>query len=223
MAEQKKQLPFEDRRNKLYGPAVQGGKGRPTLTFGYVTRKFVNNMASITVKTNVPDDKDYGRITAEFPMAQMYTIFEMIEKAAREANYEQQSIRVYTDFAAGKKTDQPFPKANLIIGKEDDGRVYIALVAKNRPNIKFHIGPEEFYKLVVNGQELTTAEYYGMYATGYIKMIRAIYDNVVSTEFIPWYPDNNGGGNNNNGGGGNNNNNSNNGGDWGGDSGGDLW
>ena len=241
-APQRKQLPFDDQRMKLYANPVQGATKRPTLTFGYVTRKFVANMASITVRTQVPNDKNNGVIKAEIPMSSMYSIFETVKEILALPGAQERSRRLYTDFLMGKKTDQPVPYANLIVGKEEDGRVYIALVAKNRPNIKFHVAPDDFIREVTrDGQEMNTVEYYAQYGRGYFGLIADVYAWVVNSEFIGWSPDNgggnggnggNGGGNNwgggNNGGNGGGNNNGGGNSGWGGgndsnDSGDDLW
>lgn len=239
-APQRKQLPFDDQRYKLYAAPVQGAAKRPTLTFGFVTRNFVANCASITVRTQVPNDKNNGVIKAEMPMPDLYGIMETIKEITSLPGAQERSRRLYTDFLMGKKTDQPVPYANLIVGKEDDGRVYIALVSKNRPSIKFHVAPDDFIREVTrDGQEMNTVEYYAQYARGYFSMIKDVYAWCINSEFIAWNPNsnnnnnNNGGGNNggnnwnggnnNNGGGGNNNGGGNSG--WGNndDAGGDLW
>jgi len=243
-APQRKQLPLDDQRMKLYGTPVQGATKRPVLTFGYVTRKFVANMASITVKTQVPDDKNNGLIKAEIPMALMYSIRETINDMLTLQGAQEKIRGLYTDFLMGKKMDAPVKAVSLIIGKEEDGRVYLALVSRNRPSIKFHIAPDDFFREVMkDGQEMNTAEYYSQYARGFMNMILGVYDNLTQSEFIGWSPNGDGGnagGGNQNGGGNNNysggggqsggNNNSNGGGQsgggWGGgnDSGGDdLW
>lgn len=235
-APQRKQIPLDDQRMKLYGAIVQGASKRPVLTFGYVTRKFVANMASITVKTQVPNDANNGNIKAEIPMALMYSIRETINDMLALPGAQERIRGLYTDFLAGKKMDQPVKYASLIIGKEDDGRIYLALVARNRPSIKFHIAPDDFFREITkDGQEMNTTEYYAQYARGYMNMVFGVYDNLTQSEFIGWSPDN-ANGNNQNGGNGNNqysgggnnsqNNGGGNGGGWGGnnDNGGDdLW
>lgn len=243
-APQRKQIPLDDQRMKLYGAIVQGATKRPTLTFGYVTRKFVANMASITVKTQVPNDANNGNIKAEIPMALMYSIRETINDMLALPGAQERIRGLYTDFLAGKKMDQPVKYASLIIGKEDDGRIYLALVARNRPSIKFHIAPDDFFREVTkDGAEMNTTEYYAQYARGYMSMIFDVYGNLTQSEFIGWSPDNanggqganqNGGGNNNQYSGGNNQNQNGGGGGnggWGGNDGGnngggggdDLW
>lgn len=220
---QRKQLPFDDQRAKLYAPPAQGSTKRPTLTWGFSTRKFVANSATITVKTQVDGDKNFGRIDATIPMPQLYTMFRLIDNVIKTPGEQSRSIRIYTDFLAGKKTDSPVPVSNFIVGKESDGRVYLALVAKNRPNFKFYMTPDDFYRLVVDGQEMSTEEYYAACAEGYMRYIQDIFASVVNSEFVAWEPNGGNGGGNNNGysGGGNQSNNQ----SWGNDSGGDepLW
>lgn len=204
-APQRKQLPLDDQRMKLYGAVVSGATKRPVLTFGYVTRKFVANMASITVKTQVPNDANNGNIKAEIPMALMYSIRETAMDLLTLPGAQERIRGLYTDFLAGKKMDQPVKYASLIVGKEDDGRLYLALVSRNRPSIKFHIAPDDFFREVTkDGQEMNTSEYYSQYARGYMNMIFGVYDNLTQSEFIGWTPNDNQQGNNQNGNGNNN-------------------
>lgn len=235
---QREQTPLDDQRAKLYGTPAQPSHKRPVMTFGYVGKKYTAGCASITVKTNVPDDKNYGKIEAVIPMAQLYGVFEQIRNLTKLEGAQERSTRLFTDFMMGKKTDTPVAYANLIVGKEEDGRVYIALISRNRPAFKFYMCPDDFFRCITNGEEMNTAEFYAWNAVGYVNMIQGIFDNLVTTKFVPWVPDNggNGGGNKNNNysggnqnsGGGNNGGGNSGGGNggWGGNDGGgsgDLW
>lgn len=226
---QREQNPFDDQRAKLYAQPVQGSSKRPTLTFGIVTRKFTANMASITVKTQVPDDKNFGKIEAVIAMKDMYGLLEQVKRVAMNSGPTERTFRIYIDFAMGKKADKPFPGSAIQVGKEEDGRVYLSVTAKNRPAIKFHICPDEFFRQVVDGVEQTTEETYQCNAMGYVQFVSGIYAHLVPTKFVGWYPDGGGqGGNGNsgNGGGGNSGSGNGGGGSWGGDdnsSDGGLW
>lgn len=213
MADQpvKRQTYLDDLRAKLFAQPLQGGTKRPILTFGFVTRKYDTNCAEIKIKTNVPNDADNGQIKVVVPMRDLFGYFRSIESMAKQPGKQERSIRVYATFAKGGKVD-PYPAAMIHMGKEDDGRMYIAVTKKNRPNIKFYMCPDEMYRLVVNGEELTTEQMYAENALGYIDMIRGIFQTIMDRDYVAWEnPYTNGGGNNGggqrggNGGGGNNN------------------
>lgn len=203
MADQpvKRQTYLDDLRAKLFAKPLQGGTKRPILTFGFVTRKYDTNCAEIKIKTNVPNDADNGQIKVVVPMPDLFGYFRAIQNMATQSGKQERSFRVYATFAKGGKVD-PYPAAMIHLGKEDDGRMYIAVTKKNRPNIKFYMCPDEMYRLVVNGEELTTEQTYAEYALGYIDMIRGIYQTIMDRDFVPWEnPHNNGGGQRGNGGG----------------------
>lgn len=99
------------------------------------------NDVMITVRTNIPGDanNDYGRLTAQVPLDKFYTFMEWIKHAATTDEpfrwaYEHKDRKF---IGPGKMTDGPVLMYRLVVGREENGVVYISVVLEKRPNIKF--------------------------------------------------------------------------------------
>lgn len=82
-----------------------------------------------------------------------------------------------TKYVDGKKTNETYLQAKVIVGKDKEGIIFISVIEEGKKKIKFDLLPDtKWYKMFKNGEEITDKKdlsYY--YAISYIKTVRAIY------------------------------------------------
>lgn len=181
-----------------------------------------NNNPFIVVYTGDPSDDTpntpNGRIKAELDLPMVMMILNLLEQAITEEPGWKMCVECLNYiFPGGKKSDKPVNTANVWIGKDKEGSIFISVVdaiRKDRPVIKFDLAPSNFWFHINQrtGETITKQESSVIWTKGYVDLLRNLYANLAVTEYTPPKPrDNNGsGGNNNRGGGGGNNRNYNN-------------
>lgn len=205
----RKKIALDNRKLALSAPCPSAPGKFSTLSWRLVT-----NNPRITVYTNDPADmtekNQNGLISAALDAPVFFMLMKMLYKIvdAPAGTKEKIENRNYI-FPAGKRSEKPVVVSEIIIGKDEEGVVFISVVAydKNRPRIKFDLVPNEFHTLYhQNGQQFTKAEASELYARGYIKCLEGLMNHLLVTEWVE--PEKKDNGNNRNGGGnrgGNNN------------------
>lgn len=133
-----------------------------------------SNNPRITVYTNDPNDqKDNGRISANLDMPVFFSFLakfnEVIEHDG-EIKYKIENKNYI--FPGGKRSESPVVVSELWFGKEKDGMIWISVIARDRPKIKFPFTVSEFHKFQhADGSEFTTAELSKMVAKGYLNIL----------------------------------------------------
>lgn len=206
-APQRKKIALDESKLKLQGPQIDGGKGRASLAVG-----LHNNQPRIDVYTNDPNDSknDNGRIRAAFDTPTFFVFLENLREVIESPGKTLRAIqnRGYS-FRGGKRSEQPETLSTAICGKEDDGRIYIEIVAERRPRVKFYFLPSNWHFLMdQTGNKLEEAQVTKLYAKAWLNIMQRLIPHLLVTEYTEPPPrDNNGGGgwkgNNNGGGGGN--------------------
>lgn len=128
----------------------------------------------IVVRTQDPNDKDnnYGTIVAPMDPIIMSVLSDIIRQAADAEPGWRQKVTNKSTWHNGQKLEEPTRINDIIVGKDSEGCVYIALHEDNRPNLRFLFGPSTFHYLVKNdGSPLTKAELSVLFAKGYANMV----------------------------------------------------
>lgn len=151
---------------------------------------FHNNNPRITVYTGDPsesaDDPNYGRIVANLDLPVLYTFFEMMELAINAENGFKTKIenKNFT-FFGGKRSAAPVLVSELWVGKDKEGLVWISIVAKERPMIKFTLNASSFHSLFHgDGTAFTKGEASVCFAKGYISLLKQLYAQLAQSEFV---------------------------------------
>lgn len=193
---------------RLSADPVNGGQKRPSMSLSVS-----KNNPRLTVRTNVEGDKDYGKIVAAMDTPTFYSLMRELAKLATESGKTKRAVENHNYiFPGGKRSEKPVLVSTTMVGREEDGRIYIAVIANDRPKIKFYFSSPYFHHLIKeDGSKFSPAEDSASYCLSTIESWKALIPFVLYHEYVE--PDFNkrGGGGNNNGGGGNN---------WGGNSGG---
>lgn len=161
--------PFSVMSTWLHAEPVEGSQKRPNLRFNVI-----GNVPRISVRTNVPNDPQYGRIDFKTDLATFAAAMHYANQLATGADVPQERRFTYEDdFLAGKKLDKPMVLSTLMIGREaESGRIYIAIISsqQQRPRIRFFFGPSKYHNILNgDGTQITPKEMSEAYAIGFLK------------------------------------------------------
>ena len=193
-----------------------------------------NNNPRITIYTGLAEEKDdkdknYGRIQGKLDAPTFMLIVNGLDDLAKNG----EGKKVYSidnmkqKFANNKPVDEWFVINTIKFGRDDDGQIWMSIVERNRPKIKFIFTNPSYHVLKnADGSDLPPGDVSRLYTMAWCGVMRALLGPVMNTHYVPPKPRDaggNGGGGGNRGGynnGGNKGNYRSNGGGGGGNSGG---
>lgn len=183
---------------RLTAPPQQGSTKKAALSMGVW-----KNNPRLIVRTNVPNDKDYGKITAALNTFTFMALLHLLDKIADGPNDVKEVLNNNSDFVAGRKYDAPITVSKVMLGKSKEGVIWIAVTAKDRPMIKFEFQSDEWHFLShADGTNWTESESSVLYTHAWTNTARALVPLILKEEYMaPEFNDNRGG---QQGGGGNN-------------------
>lgn len=204
MAEQNQQyrkpLPktaFNEFKLRMSARKLEGANRRPTLAFS-----LVKNNPRITVRTELETDKNKGVVAAPMDAPTFYAFLELLNKAIESDSdcgwYIENKNHTYE---GGERSREPVVMSKTIVGKDEEGRVFIGVSSRGITPVKFIFGSSYYHALSdKGGSALTEAEASCLYAKGYIKLLTNLTASVMDTHYTEPEPRQYGGGNNNRGG-----------------------
>mgnify|MGYP003407541585 CR=1 FL=1 len=177
---------------RLSCPPAQGAP-KP----GSFAISLVANNPRIDVYTNVPNDKNNGNIRAAMDMPVFYMLLEAMEDALKLEDSQVLKIQnLNHTFFEGKRSDQPKLVSTTCVGRDKEGCLFIAVVAKDRPYLKFNLLPSNYHVMVgVDGNPMDKREASNYFLRGYRSMLKEMMAAVAAKEYVePVKKDFNGGG-----------------------------
>lgn len=171
--------------NWLFTDPVPGASKRPNFRV-----KVIGNVPRITVKTNVENDKNNGKIDFNVDLPTWTTIVAMgMAMATGQDDSEGYTWDYKDDFVAGKKLDREMIISSLQIGRDrESGRMYIAVMSgdKSRPRIQFWFGPSKYHDIRHrDGSPLAPKKLSEAFAVGFLKATASMVDQLLITTFNP--------------------------------------
>ena len=136
----------------------------------------------IEVRTNDKNDEkiNYGKITAPIDAFTAGVIAEMLIGADKQANGWREKIVNRSTWHNGQKFNEPTRINDIIIGKDNEGTVYISIHEDNRPNIRFFFGPSQWHTLArADGSPISRQDLSVMYARSYGELVRATIATII--------------------------------------------
>lgn len=119
---------------------------KPTLTV-----KVHNNLVQLIVWTNLPNDKDSGKITAEITPVTLMMLKNIIDLFCKNENTEKAYVITNKKhkFMGGKRSEEMMVDSRIIIERDDTGALYLAIISwdTTRPKIKFTLQPPDAHYL----------------------------------------------------------------------------
>lgn len=175
--EDRKPLPpsaFDEYKLRLIGPVVANAERPATLAV-----KVIKNQPRIDVYTNVPNDRDYGRIGAPMDGGTFFTFLVMLEEIIAGPADTQNQIQNLT----GRPEEQRII-STTVFGKDKEGRVYISITAADRPKIKFVFRPTTYHILMDrDGNPLDEAKVSVLHSKGWVQLLYNLVPNVMDTNY----------------------------------------
>lgn len=212
----RKKNALDEYKLRLSGPVLtdQGAKFPGALAVSVV-----KNQIHLDVYTNVPNDKNNGNIRAamdHLSFGAFLELFDAVLKSPADTAYK--IVNKNHTFFEGKRSEEPRVVSTTILGRDKEGVMFIALVAKDRPYLKFDFLGTSYHSIIgPDGQPLSKAEASNFFARGWRRTINNLTGGVAVAEYVAPEPKNkDGGGDGYNGG--NNNRQNNSGGNSGGQS-----
>ena len=179
-------------KNALYNRKIQLVAECPADASKQSTMQWmlVANNPRLVVWTNDPADtgesNGYGKITANLDMPTfvvfMNILADIIDGANDSKQYVENSNYI---FPGGKRSDTPVLVSTLYCGKDKDGIVWISLIAKNRPIIKFVFGEGQFHHFhEKDGSPASKDKVSQLYAKAYTKLLYDMMEQLVVDLYV---------------------------------------
>lgn len=134
---------------KMYGKA-QGAVKPSILSWGCW-----NGNPRITINTNIEEDKvnKSGMLIAAFNPETFYILLDYLEIVANGANDTSYKFecKTTTELSEGGRSE-PFVSSSVMVGKDAEGKVWMSVIAENRPKIKFVFMVSSFHTIHEKGK-----------------------------------------------------------------------
>lgn len=163
-------------RFSMRAPLTVGGQARPDIESVLMFGIYREN-PRLVVKTNDPNDEQnsYGKITGAMDPATWGVFESYIEALVRNPVKDIKVIKNFNLYKGNQKFDEPQHINTTLVGREEDGRIYIQLVEEGRPSSKFYFGPPRFHVLLrMDKTEVSAGEASQQYALAAIKMLSRV-------------------------------------------------
>lgn len=195
---------LDDPKLRLSADPLPGGTGRPSFTVYWAN----SDNPRIDVWTNMPNDKDNGRIRADLDLPTFYDFLELVKYVAEhdvpvEEPFVFENSTHPWDKANNRKSKELVVQSRLVVGKDQEGKIYIATTSweKDRPKIRFYFGTGYFHSLgYPGGKKMSNADVSKFRALSFYNMMSHLMAAVAAKDWEPRPPKDKG--NNQSGGGG---------------------
>lgn len=190
----RKKNALDEYKLRMTGPTLtdQGAKYPGSLAVSVV-----KNQIHLDVYTNVPNDKNNGNIRAamdHLTFGAFLELFDQVLKSPADTAYKM--VNKNHTFFEGKRSEEPRVVSTTILGRDKEGVMFIALVAKDRPYLKFDFLGTTYHTLIgADGQPMSKADASGFFARGWRRTIGGLATAVATAEYVAPEPKNKDGGN----------------------------
>ena len=193
----RKKTVLDDIKWRLKGDKVlEGGKYPPTLSFVQQTNG--NPMLEIYLN-NGEQDINKLRIQVKMDQWMAEAIFKTLEEALHtKDDVYKRILEVKAQFLYGKRLDQPKVTSKIIVGKNDQGRVYLGVAAEGYPSVRFtfEANTDWFNYCDGNGNPLPAIDVDRIFVAAWISGVRASWQTLFTQNWKAPEPKDNKGGNN---------------------------
>lgn len=212
------------RRMKLQSSEKNQDGKYATLALDFLPK---SNCPHLVVWTNLESERqsrNNGKIDAPFDPVNFYVFLGYVGRAVNEQpGWRAPKISLMDYFWKNKERSAEPTRvaADVFVGKDNEGLIYVSVIAHERPKFKFVMAPNEFHMYTnPDGtpypKDIISAEW----ARAWVEMVRDVMPQIMVENFQEEVYGNKGGNNNNRGGYGGNNNGGNNNRSYGGNGGG---
>ena len=158
--------------------------GKARLRFG-----IYRNNPRVTVYTNEPDDakNNYGMISAPLDPIAFNTMLELLQDLSNSPsaiNVKYRIDNMTLTQADGNAKREMKLVSNLFVGKDEEGVIWISIVADGRPKFKFEFGNFPFHRFYKpDGTQMTKSELSIVAARATVNFMRNVFSTYVTTKY----------------------------------------
>lgn len=137
----------------------------------------------IIIRTNDPQDEQnsFGKITAPIDGIICQTVADMILLALSKEPAWKMKIENKSTYSGNQRFDTPQPVNDIIVGNDNDGCVYLSVVEKGRPHIRFFFAPTQWHNFYNgDGSAMSRKDISNLYARAYAKIMPEIIGGIIS-------------------------------------------
>ena len=175
---------FNEYKLRIMGPMQEGATRAPTLGVSVI-----KNNPRIDVYTNIQGDRDNGRISAPMDAVNFFALLVKLEDIIGG----EPDVQVKIPCKTGAPGQQRLI-STVVTGKDNQGRVFISVVAQDRPKIKFTFLPSDWHGLVhKDGTPYGEAEMSVVFARAWLRLMTQLVPNVMDTYYTEPEPRDNSG------------------------------
>lgn len=123
---------------------------------------------------------DYSAIiSTQLSYTSLFTLSSLLEEAIATPNECKFQIQYYNNnYVNNVRTDEVTLQSTIVVGKDKDNILYIAVVADGKKRIKFEFGFSEWHKVIVNGEStMALADQSSRAATSYVRLLESLYSD----------------------------------------------
>lgn len=162
---------LNNKKLDIWAPNGQGKNA--TLKWG-----FVSNNPRLNVYTNVDNDRDNGRISANLDLPTFAIFLNLLNEAINfkpKEGMPEFKVKIENkraNFKPGAERGSKVTESELWVGKDTDGVVWLSVTAYQRPKIKFPFVLSDWHSLQhASGEGYTKAEASVLVARAYVKLL----------------------------------------------------
>lgn len=168
----------------IFAPAIEEGGKQARLSFS-----FMDGRPRLSLFTNVSTDEKKGIVSTGFYPEIFYSILDACEGVLNAAPGTCINVRNLTSVRNedGRPTGEKIVSSQLVFGKNDEGILYISLLAQGLTKIKFFFKMSEYHQ-VFKEDKTPISEEEGsiMVAKGWLNGVRKACD-VHTVQLLPDY------------------------------------
>lgn len=163
-------------RLTMRAPLVVSGNTRPDIESSLSVGIYREN-PFFEVRTNDPGDQDnnWGKVAARMDPVTFEAVLDAIVELADGKATGPFPFKNYNLYKGDQKFDEPQHINTTLVGRDDQGRIFIKIIEEGRPAPVFFFGPPKFHVLVnADKSEVPAGEASARWARAYAKMTHAI-------------------------------------------------
>lgn len=148
--------------------------------------RIAGNKARFTVWTNIDNDIENGKIESVVDWQTLAGFAEALRKVAASGETGPASTLIMRTLRLGKDgwKGGKIPAGDLCVGRDDEGKIWLAMIKKDRPKLRFFLEDDQWYNLYHHsGEQLSAMEASSMIANAYANAI----DNLCASLFVQEY------------------------------------
>lgn len=121
---------------------------------------------------------DYNSmISAQLSHISLYTLSSLLEEVVSTPSECKFQLQYYNNnYVNNVRTDEIGLQSTVVVGKDKDNLLYMAVIADGKKKIKFNFGFSDWHKILVNGESaMSPAEQSSRAANSYVKLLENLY------------------------------------------------